>query len=45
LGGVAQLAQDNNPVDALPHLRKGALIAQDLGAYEELELDEESEML
>jgi hypothetical protein len=41
LRDVAQFAGDNNLVDALPRLRKGALVAQDPGAYEELELDDD----
>jgi hypothetical protein len=38
---VAQFAQENNLVDALPRLKKGALIAQDPSAYEEVELDDD----
>jgi hypothetical protein len=41
LRDVAQLAQYNKLVDAFPRLRKGALIAQDPDAYEELKLDDD----
>jgi hypothetical protein len=39
LRDVEQFAQENNLNDVLPLLRKGALIAQDAGVYEEVGLD------
>jgi hypothetical protein len=38
---VAQFAQNNNLNDALPRLRKGALIAQDPDAYEGVEFEDD----
>ena len=38
---VEHFARINNLHDALPSLRKGALIAQDPGAHEDVELDDE----
>lgn len=41
LRDVAQFARYNKLVDTFPRLRKGAFIAQDPDAYEELELDDD----